>query len=116
LPFLYQFKAFYTNCYIEGEEYVLLYESGCQAQFMPGTTYFFCLKKYHEETGTNYKRIVLYLCTQGDLQASEKGGYTSSVNESDDKGFTGDGNDVDRDSNEPAAKRAHVNDDEMLAI
>lgn len=94
-----RFKAFYSNYYIESEEYVLLYESGMQAQFMPGTTDFFCLKKYHEETGKDYKRIVLYLCTQSDLEASDSGRYNSG-NESD----------------EPAAKKANVSDDEMLAI
>lgn len=66
-----KFKAYHTNCYREGEEYSLLYESGQEAQFLPGTREFFSLSKYRDELGKDYKRIVLYLCTSEDLKASE---------------------------------------------
>lgn len=65
-----KFKAYHSNCYKEGEEYRLLYESGKDAQFLPGTE-FFSLKRYREEIGKDYKSIVLYLCTNEDLNASE---------------------------------------------
>ena len=55
----------------EEEGYQLLYESGKDAQFLPGTTEFFSLKRYREEIGKDYKSIVLYLCTNEDLIASE---------------------------------------------
>ena len=66
-----KFKAYHSNCYKEGEEYRLLYESGKDAQFIPGTTEFFTLKRYREEIGKDYKSIVLYLCTNEELNASE---------------------------------------------
>ena len=65
-----KFKAYHSNHYRE-MECLLLYESGKQAQFLPGTTEFFNLKRYKEEIGKDYKSIVLYLCTNEDLIASE---------------------------------------------
>ena len=55
-----KFTAFHSNCYKGGEEYRLLYESGKDAQFLPGTTEFFSLKRYKDEIGKDYKSIVLY--------------------------------------------------------
>ena len=65
-----KFKAYHSNHYRE-REYHLVYESGKNAQFLPGTTEFFSLKRYKEEIGQEYKSIVLYLCTNEDSIASE---------------------------------------------
>ena len=55
-----KFRTYYSNCSVEGEKCLLLYDNdGCDSQFMPGTKDIFCLKKYHDETGKDYKRIVL---------------------------------------------------------
>ena len=62
-----KWKAYQSQLYIEEEEYMLIYEDGKQAQFLPGTVEFFSLLRYHEEIGKDYKRIVLYLCTTTDL-------------------------------------------------
>ena len=66
--------------YIENEEYLIVFESGKQAQFIPGTVEFFTLSRYQEEIGKDYKRIVLYLCSQTNVNAAEKG-YDSSDSE-----------------------------------
>lgn len=43
----------------------MLYEDGKEALFLPGQTQnFFVLSKYKEELGRDYRRIVLFLCTQ----------------------------------------------------
>ena len=42
------------------------FESVKQAQFIPETVEFFTLSRYQEEIGKDYKRIVLYLCSQMD--------------------------------------------------
>ena len=42
--------------------------------FMPGSPKeFFSLKRYQEETGKDFKRITLYLCTEADFRLSEFG-------------------------------------------
>ena len=93
-----KFKAYHGSLNYEGEEYVLLYESGMEAQFLPGTTEFFNLARYRFETGKDYKRKVLYLCTRADFQMSETG-YQSS----------------DSNNDEPPYKRTQIEDDEVLA-
>ena len=50
---------------------MFVYEDGSQALFLPGTKEFFTLKRYKNETGKDYKRIVLYLCTNDDLSKNE---------------------------------------------
>lgn len=67
-----KFKAYHSNYYKKGEEYPLLYESGKDAQFLPGTTEFFNLKRYRGENAKDYKSIVLYLRTNEDLNENEK--------------------------------------------
>lgn len=44
-------KSYLSYCYIEGAEYALLYENGKEAHFIPGSTIFFSLRRYKEETG-----------------------------------------------------------------
>lgn len=67
-----KWKAYQSQLYTEEEEYVLVYEDGKQAQFLPGTVEFFNLLRYHEEIGKDYKRIVLYLCTTMDIRSAER--------------------------------------------
>ena len=38
---------------------------------MPGTKEFFTAKRYKEESGKDYKRITLYLCSNYDLKKNE---------------------------------------------
>ena len=71
-----KFKAYYPNHFEEGEQYHLIFESAQDAQFIPGTTEFFTLKRFKEEIGKDYKNIVLYLCTNRDLVGNE-GDYDS---------------------------------------
>ena len=86
-----KWKAYQSQFYIEEEEYMLVFEDGKEAQFLPGTVEFFNLLRYHEEIGKDYKRIVLYLCTTTDIRASERRqqeGYSSeSENSEDDHQF-----------------------------
>lgn len=56
------------------------FESVKQAQFIPETVEFFTLSRYQEEIGKDYKRIVLYLCSQMDGN-SAKHGYDSTDDE-----------------------------------
>eukprot|EP00112_Aurelia_sp_Birch-Aquarium-sp1_P017544 Seg408.3 transcript_id=Seg408.3/GoldUCD/mRNA.D3Y31 product="hypothetical protein" protein_id=Seg408.3/GoldUCD/D3Y31 len=52
--------------------YVLLYEDGSYALFMPGGYKdFFDLEKYKNELGKEYKRITLFLCTKSDYDLFE---------------------------------------------
>ena len=66
-----KWKAYQSNIYEEEKEYSLVYEDGTKALFLPGTKEFFTLKRYKEETGKDYKRIVLYLCTDDDVEKCE---------------------------------------------
>ena len=75
-----KWKAYHSDLYIEDEEYLLVFESGKQAQFIPGTVEFFTLSRYQEEIGKDYKRIVLYLCSQMDVNSAEHG-YDSTDDE-----------------------------------
>ena len=64
-----KWSAYYSNL-MQDKEYVLLYEDGNQALFMPGGhKEFFDLSKYKEELGRDYRRICLYLCTEEDFDA-----------------------------------------------
>ena len=58
----------------------LYFESVKQAQFIPETVEFFTLLRYQEEIGKDYKRIVLYLCSQMDGNSAEHG-YDSTDDE-----------------------------------
>ena len=63
---IHKWSAYYSN-FMQNKEYVLLYEDGNRARFMPGgTKEFFNLSKYKEEIGRDYRRICLYLCTEED--------------------------------------------------
>ena len=49
-----------------GQPYLLIYEDGQNMNFLPGTNEIFTLQRYHEESGIDYNRINLYLCTMED--------------------------------------------------
>ena len=54
------------------QEYVLLYEDGSSALFMPGDKKeFFELQKYKDALGKDFKRITLYLCLTQDHYEAE---------------------------------------------
>ena len=69
-----KWKNYYSDTYKEDKEYVLSYSDGKSAQFLPGTYQFFDLQEYKKETGKDFKRIVLFLCTVEDHLLSESGG------------------------------------------
>ena len=73
-----KWKAYQSNDYEEGKEYALVFDDGKEAQFLLGSAEFFNLKRYKEETGKDYKWIVLYLCTLDDLTRSEEVGQDST--------------------------------------
>jgi hypothetical protein len=67
-----KWKAFYSHLYSESDDYVLLYENGEEALFLPGSTKeFFSLERYQEELGKDYNRITLFLCTSFDYNISQ---------------------------------------------
>ena len=60
-----KWKIFNKAMIEDDENYMLLYDNGNEALFMPGQTQeFFVLSKYREELGRDYRRIVLFLCTE----------------------------------------------------
>ena len=61
-----KWKAYHSNHYEEGEEYLLLLEDGKEAVFLPGSKEFFSLKRYRDELDKDYKRMTLFLCTAAD--------------------------------------------------
>ena len=75
-----KWKAHHSDLYIEDEEYFPVFESGKEAQVIPGTVELFTLSRYQEEIGKDYKRIVLYLCSRTNVNSAEHG-YGSSVSE-----------------------------------
>ena len=69
-----KWKAYFSNCYDNNEDYILLLEDYKEAMFLPGSNMeFFTLERYREELGKDYKRITLFLCTLTDFRMSEGG-------------------------------------------
>ena len=67
-----KWKAFYSHLYVESNEYVLLYENGEEALFLPGSKKeFFSLERYQQELGKDFNRITLFLCTSFDYSISQ---------------------------------------------
>ncbi|XP_068716003.1 uncharacterized protein [Montipora foliosa] len=64
-----KFKAYHSDIVDTNEDYVLLLESGEEAQFIPGSCpkEFFSLQRYREDLGKDYAKIVLYLCRMSDF-------------------------------------------------
>ena len=61
-----KWRAYYSNLYYPDQNYLLVYEDGQIVNFLPGTNEPFSLKRYHEESGIDYNRINLCLCTTED--------------------------------------------------
>ena len=67
-----KWRAYHCDCFNEEEDYVLLLENFKEALFLPGSyKEFFSLKRYRDELGKDYAKIVLYLCTRSDYNKSE---------------------------------------------
>ena len=64
-----KFQAYHSDIVDTNEDYVLLLESGEEAQVIPGSCpkEFFWLKRYREHLGKDYAKIVLYLCRMSDF-------------------------------------------------
>lgn len=64
-----KFQAYHSDIVDTNKDYVLLLESGEEAQFIPGSCpkEFFSLKRYREDLGKDYAKIVLYLCHMSDF-------------------------------------------------
>lgn len=61
-----KFKAYHSDIF---DNNVLVVENGEEAQFIPGSCpkEFFSLKRYKEDMGKDYAKIVLYLCRMSDF-------------------------------------------------
>ena len=64
-----KFQAYHSDIVDTNEDYALLLESGEEEQFIPGSCpkEFFSLKRYREDLGNDYAKIVLYLCRMSDF-------------------------------------------------
>ena len=64
-----KFQAYHSDIVDTNEDYVLLLESGEEAQFIPGSCpkEFFSLRPYIEDLRKDYAKIVLYLCRMSDF-------------------------------------------------
>ena len=64
-----KFKAYHSDIFDTSEDYVLLLENGEEAQLIPGSCpkELFSLKRYKEDLGKDYAKIVLYLCRMNDF-------------------------------------------------
>ena len=61
------------------EDYVVLYDDGSHAIFLPGKEGDFHLETYKTELGKDFKRIKMYfLCTATDYEKSQDGQVTES--------------------------------------
>lgn len=62
-------RAYHSNIFDTSDDYVMLLESGDEAQFIPGSCpkEFFTMKRYKEDLGTDYAKIILYLCAMRDF-------------------------------------------------
>ena len=69
-----KWREFHGDIFELCETYSLVLMSGQEANFIPGTNEPFTLKRYKEEVGKDYKRIVLYLCTHLDIAKHQNGG------------------------------------------
>ena len=68
-----KWQEFHQDLYKEDEHYILVYESGQEAFYLPGSALEqFSLQRYREEIGKDYKRVVLYLCTISDQKYHER--------------------------------------------
>ena len=106
-----KWKAYHSNDFAEDEEYSLVYQDGQEALFLPGTREFFTAKRYKEQSGKDYKRITLYLCTKNDLRRNEDFDIESETDDFNIESETED------ECAEPTGKKSkpQVNQDELIA-
>ena len=76
--------AYQSDLYKEEEDYVLCYEDGQRANFLPGSSEKFSLKWYRDEKGQDYNRITLYLCSKSDFTNVVKDAINLSDDDFDD--------------------------------
>ncbi|KAL9977850.1 hypothetical protein ACROYT_G015304 [Oculina patagonica] len=69
-----KFKAYHSDIFDTNEDYVLLLENGEEAQFNPGSCpkEFFSLKRYKEDLGKDYAKIVFNLLIEEEDEKEEK--------------------------------------------
>lgn len=67
-----KWKSYCSDVYSKDELYTLCYDNGQEAILMPTEDEPFCLRKYKTETGKDYQRIVLYLCSNYDYSKSKE--------------------------------------------
>lgn len=79
--------AYQSDLYNEDEDYILCYEDGQRANFLPGSNEKFSLKRYREEKGQDYNRITLYLCSKSDFTRVKKDAITLSDDDFEDDDF-----------------------------
>ena len=82
-----KWRAYQSDLYNEGEEYILCYEDGQRANFLPGSNEKFSLKRYREEKGQDYNRITHYLCSKTDFTHVEQDVISLSDDDFDDVDF-----------------------------
>jgi len=108
-----RWKDYYPNFYSEEEQYVLLLDNCKEALFLPGSSKeFFSLKRYQEELGKDFKRIVLYLCTESHLKLNENSGLEPEFVDSESNEGTSEESEVEEE--EKRNKRHKVSDKEMI--
>jgi len=78
-------QDFCPEAYEDDQVYTLCFENGNETILMPGNDNVpFELKKYKEATGKDYKRIILYLCKNEDLDISSHPSKKRDRSDSDD--------------------------------
>lgn len=77
-----KWRSFHSDCFDDEEDYMLLLENCKEALFLPGSYQeFFSLKRYREELGKDYNKIILYLCTKSDYRKFEGEGEEDDIEE-----------------------------------
>ena len=61
-----KWRAYQSDLFHKDKECIPCYEDGQRANFLPGISEKFSLKRYREEKGQDYNRITLYLCSKSD--------------------------------------------------
>ena len=77
-------RDFYPEIININKDYLLAFESGEIALNIPGTFEKFCLSKYRDELGKEYKNITLFLISQSDkfiLEKIESNPFTQELDE-----------------------------------
>lgn len=67
-----KFSAYHKDVFDADQDYILVFDSGEEAQFIPGSNpkEFFTLKRYKEDLGKDYNKITLFLCPVSDIESN----------------------------------------------